>query len=264
MTDRRPRRHPLPLVGIPACTKQVGALPFHVVGDKYVRAVSDGADCLPMLIPALGDWHDIDDLVARMDGFLITGSPSNVEPHHYGGPASREGTLHDPIRDDLNLPLIRAAVGAGVPVLAICRGLQEINVAFGGTLDQLVNERPDRDRHHVGEDRPIDEQYAPSHPVRLTPGGRLATLFGERQITVNSVHNQGIDRLAPGLVVEAEAEDGQIEAVTVEGADGFVLAVQWHPEWRFWEDTHSTALFRAFGDAVRAYAARRGRAAAAE
>jgi putative glutamine amidotransferase len=264
MTDRRPRRHPLPLVGIPACTKQVGALPYHVAGDKYVRAVSDGADCLPLVIPALGDWHDVEDLVARMDGFLITGSPSNVEPHHYAGPPSRAGTLHDPARDDLNLPLIRAAVAAGVPVLAICRGLQEMNVAFGGSLEQWLRERDDRDRHHAGADRPIDEQYAPMHPVRLAPGGQLATLFGTDRITVNSVHFQGIDRLAPGLAIEAEAEDGQIEAVAVDGAPGFALAVQWHPEWRFWEDTHSAALFRAFGDAVRTYAAARGRAKAAE
>lgn len=262
MTARRSRRHPLPLVGIPACTKQVGALPYHVAGDKYVRAVSEGADCLPLVIPALGDWHDIDDLVDRVDGFLVTGSPSNVEPHRYGGQPV-PGTLHDPIRDDLTLPLIRKAVEAGVPLLAICRGIQEMNVAYGGTLDVRVNEAPGAARHHVGDDRPIEEQYAPAHPIRLTPGGQLAELFGAEEVTVNSVHFQGIDRLADGLAVEATAPDGRIEAVRVDGARGFALAVQWHPEWRFWENAQSTALFRSFGEAVRRYAASKGRARAA-
>ena len=240
---------PLPLVGIPACTRQLGHHPFHVVGDKYVRAVSDGAGALPLLIPALGDDLDIGDLVARLDGLLVTGSPSNVEPHRYEGPASVPGTLHDPRRDSTTLPLIRAALDAGVPVLAICRGIQELNVALGGTLHQRVQELPGKLDHRADDTRPVEEQYGKVHPVRLTPGGLLARITGREEIRVNSIHAQAIDRLAEGLAVEAVAPDGLIEAVRVADAPGFALAVQWHPEWRFRECPDSTALFEAFGAA---------------
>ena len=239
-----------PLVGIPCCAKQVGAHPFHAVGDKYVRAVSDGAACLPMLIPALGELYDVGDLVSRVDGLLITGSPSNIEPERYGGPQSDPTTAHDPARDATTLPLIRAALDVGLPMLAICRGLQELNVALGGTLHQKVHEVPGRIDHRADDTLPLDVQYGPAHPVWLIPGGRLRRLFGVDEITVNSIHSQGVDRLAPGLAVEAVAPDGQVEAVRVDGAAAFALAVQWHPEWRFWDDTHSTRLLQAFGQAV--------------
>ncbi|UEM03083.1 gamma-glutamyl-gamma-aminobutyrate hydrolase family protein [Skermanella rosea] len=248
---------PLPLVGIPACIRPLGHHPFHIAGDKYIRAVSDGAGALPMVIPALGGSLDLEDLVARLDGLLVTGSPSNVEPARYGGPASIAGTLHDPDRDATTLPLIRAAIAAAVPVLAICRGIQELNVALGGTLHQRVQELPGRLDHRADDTRPVEEQYAKVHPVRLTPGGVLAGIVadgagdgaGTGEIRVNSIHAQAIDRLADGLSVEAVAPDGIIEAVSVTGAAAFALAVQWHPEWRFWECPDSTALFRAFGAA---------------
>lgn len=249
----------LPLVGIPCCLKMLREHAFHVVGDKYVRAVSDGAGALPVLLPALGDWYDVAALAARFDGLLITGSMSNVEPHRYGGPASEPGTLHDPARDATTLPLIRAALAAGLPVLGICRGLQELNVALGGTLHQKVHEVAGRSDHRGGEDRPVETRYGPAHRVALTPGGMLAGLFGKAETVVNSLHGQGIDRLAEPLAVEAVAPDGQIEAVRVRDAPGFALAVQWHPEWRFEENPDSVALFRAFGEAVRAFAARRVR-----
>ncbi|WP_158047418.1 gamma-glutamyl-gamma-aminobutyrate hydrolase family protein [Skermanella pratensis] len=244
---------PVPLVGIPACVRPLGHHPFHIAGDKYIRAVSDGAGALPMVIPALGGSLDLEDLLARLDGLLVTGSPSNVEPARYGGPASVAGTLHDPARDATTLPLIRAAIAAAVPVLAICRGIQELNVALGGTLHQRVQELPGRLDHRADDTRPVEEQYAKVHPVRLTPGGVLAGILGDRagtgEIRVNSIHAQAIDRLAEGLRVEAEAPDGIIEAVSVTGAAAFALAVQWHPEWRFRECPDSTALFRAFGAA---------------
>ncbi|HYG84677.1 MAG TPA: gamma-glutamyl-gamma-aminobutyrate hydrolase family protein [Azospirillum sp.] len=251
------RPHPRPLVGIPACARMMGEHPFHVAGDKYIRAVSDGAHALPLLIPALADTLDIEDLVTRLDGLLITGSASNVEPHRYGGPPSAEGTLHDPDRDATTLPLIRAAIAAGVPLLGICRGCQELNVALGGTLHQRVHEVPGLNDHREDETAPLEVQYGPAHKVTLASGGVLAGLVNAAEVHVNSVHGQGIDRLAPGLAVEATAPDGLVEAVSVDGAPAFALAVQWHPEWRFWEDPLSTALFAAFGEAAAERAARR-------
>jgi len=261
MTDpsEKPPRlpSPLPVVGVPCCATMLGGHAFHIVGDKYLRAVSEGAGALPLAIPALGTWYDFDDLLARLDGLLITGSRSNVEPHHYGGPASRPGTKHDADRDATNLPLIRRAVHGGVPVLAICRGIQELNVALGGTLHQEVHELSGRTDHRAG-DRPVEEQYGPAHPVRLIEGGRLAALFGTTEIVVNSLHAQGIDRPSSHLAVEAVAPDGTIEAVHVIDAPAFAVGVQWHPEWRFRDNPQSVALFRAFGEAVRQRAAARG------
>lgn len=246
-----------PLIGIPACARMMGAHPFHVAGDKYIRAVSEGAGALPLLIPALGDGLDLDDLLARLDGVLVTGSASNVEPHRYGGPPSAEGTLHDPARDATTLPLIRAALAAGVPLLGICRGFQELNVALGGTLHQRVHDVPGLSDHREDDTAPLEVQYGPAHSVTLAPGGVLARLAGCGAVRVNSVHGQGIDRLAPGLAVEARAPDGLVEAVRVADAPALALAVQWHPEWRFQENPLSSALFAALGDAAAERARRR-------
>lgn len=240
----------------------MGEHPFHVAGDKYIRAVSDGAGALPLLIPALGDGLDLPDLVRRLDGLLITGSASNVAPHLYGGPPSADGTLHDPARDATTLPLLRLALEEGVPLLGICRGCQELNVALGGTLHQRVHAVPGLSDHREDETQPVDVQYGPAHPVRLAPDGLLARLAGHgggpvTEVMVNSVHGQGIDRLAPGLAVEATAPDGLVEAVRVAGAPAFAVAVQWHPEWRFWNDPLSAALFAAFGEAAATRAAQR-------
>ena len=250
---------PPPLVGLPCCTRLVGDIATHWVGDKYVRAVSEAAGAVPLLLPALAERMAAADVVARLDGLLLTGSRSNVEPHHYQGEPSQPGTLHDPARDALTLPLIRAAVGAGLPVLAICRGIQELNVALGGTLYQRVHEIEGRLDHRAPEGD-VARRYAHSaHVVALAPGGMLERIAGERELVVNSLHSQGIDRLAPGLVVEAAAPDGQIEAVRHAEA-AFVLGVQWHPEYRVMDNRFSRALFAAFGAACRAWAARRGAA----
>jgi putative glutamine amidotransferase len=251
-----------PLVGLPCCTRLVGEHPTHWVGDKYVRAVSDAAGAVPLLLPALGDRIAVADVVAQLDGLLLTGSRSNVEPHHYEGAASEPGTLHDPERDALTLPLIRAAIGAGLPVLAICRGIQELNVALGGTLHQRVHELAGRLDHRAPEGDAARRYAHTAHAVALTPGGVLERLAGARELVVNSLHGQGIDRLAPSLVVEAAAPDGQIEAVRHADA-AFVVGVQWHPEYRVMENPFSRALFAAFGAACRAWGRRRsgGRAA---
>jgi putative glutamine amidotransferase len=240
-----------PLIGIPCCFRELNDHPFHVVGDKYIRAVSEAAEGTPLLVPALGGALDLADLVGRLDGLLITGARSNVEPRHYGGEASREGTLHDPARDATTLPLIRMAVERDLPVLAICRGIQELNVALGGTLHQLVHEVQGRADHRTPPGPPQAERYAHrAHPVRLAPGGVLAGVAGVEEIWVNSLHGQGVDRPAPGLIVEAEAPDGQIEAVRVPGRR-FAIGVQWHPEFAVMAHPFSRALFEAFGEACR-------------
>jgi len=230
----------------------LGLHPYHVVGDKYARAVLDAAGCLPLLIPALAHELGLDELLGRLDGVMFTGSYSNVEPHHYSGPPSDPGTLHDPARDATTLPLIRKAVAAGVPVLGICRGFQEMNVAFGGTLHQKVHEIEGKQDHREDTRLELDVQYGPAHEVVLAPGGLLGGLIGQDRIQVNSLHSQGIDRLGPGLVAEATAPDGLIEAFRVEQAKAFAIAVQWHPEWKAMSNPFSRALFAAFGAAARA------------
>lgn len=230
---------------------------FHVAGEKYLTAILDAADCIPVVIPALGEAMELEVLLDRLDGLLLTGSPSMLEPHHYEGPPSEPGTLHDPHRDETTLALIPAVVDAGVPVFAICRGFQEMNVAFGGSLHQKVHETGAHDDHRENPDDPLEAQYGPAHDVHLTAGGRLQQITGKERLMVNSVHHQGVDRLGRHLAVEAVASDGLVEAFAVEGASGFTLAVQWHPEWKPLENEDSTAIFNAFGDAARAYAKRR-------
>ena len=240
-----------PLIGIPADRRLVGAQPFHMVGEKYARAVLDAAGAAPLLIPSLADELGFDELLQRLDGLLFTGSPSNVEPHLYEGAPSAPGTLHDPARDATTLPLIRKAVRAGVPVFGICRGFQEMNVAFGGTLHQRLHEVPGHLDHRDDETQPLEVQYGPAHDVTLEPGGVLRALAVSDRIEVNSLHNQGIDRLGAELAVEARAPDGVIEAFRVRDAQRFALAVQWHPEWKVMSNPFSRALFAAFGQASR-------------
>lgn len=242
-----------PLVGLSCDARELGQHPFHVVGDKYIRGVSHGAGCQPVLIPALGDWWDVEGLLDRLDGLLLTGSPSNLHPSHYGLPDEMVTPPLDPHRDATTLPLLKGALARGLPVFAICRGFQELNVALGGTLHPRVQEVPGLMDHRDPEHEPVEVQYAPVHKVALTPGGAFARITGQTEIMVNSLHQQGINRLAPGLAVEATAPDGLIEGVRVEGA-GFAIGVQWHPEWRFWENPPYAALLAAFGDAVRDYA----------
>jgi putative glutamine amidotransferase len=241
-----------PLIGIPADRRMVGAHPFHMVGEKYARAVLEAAGAAPVLIPALAEELQFEELLERLDGVLFTGSPSNVEPHHYEGTPSAPGTLHDPARDATTLPMIRKAIETGVPVFGICRGFQEMNVAFGGTLHQHLHQVPGNLDHRDDESQPLEVQYGAAHEVTLEPGGLLRTLAGGRErIEVNSLHSQGIDRLGRELAVEARAPDGVIEAFRVAGARRFAVAVQWHPEWQVMSNPFSRALFAAFGRSSR-------------
>ena len=241
----------LPLIGIPADRRLLRKHYFHMVGEKYIEAVAAGANALPVLVPALGPGLDLQSLLDSCDGLLLTGSESNVEPHHYGGPASAPGTLHDPNRDATTLPLIPQAVAAGLPVLAICRGFQEMNVAYGGTLYQRLHEVEGFSDHREDESTGLDVQYGPAHEVLLEPGGTLQKIAGRDRLQVNSLHWQGVQTLGGDLEVEARAPDGVIEAFRVADAPSFALAVQWHPEWQFATNPFSSALFAAFGAASR-------------
>ncbi len=247
----------LPLIGVTACSKQIGLHAYHISGDKYVRAVASAAKGLPLILPSLANLLTSSDILDALDGILFTGSPSNIEPFHYKGPASAPSTAHDSARDATTLPLIRAAVEAGVPVLGICRGFQEMNVAFGGSLHQKVHEAGPYMDHREDDSLPLEGQYAPSHPVHVQPGGVLAGLGLASEIQVNSIHGQGIERLAPGLRVEAVAPDGLIEAVSVIEGKAFALGVQWHPEWQVSSNPDYLAIFQAFGDACRKHALQR-------
>jgi len=246
-----------PIIGVPACRRIVDPHPFHMVGEKYLQALAEGSNGLPLIIPVLGDSLQIDEILASIDGLLLTGSPSNLEPHHYDGEPSEPGTLHDPNRDSLTLPLAKRAFETGVPVLALCRGHQELNVVLGGTLHQKVHEVAGFDNHTENPDDSLDVQYGPSHSVNLVEGGLLHGLAGTTKVTVNSLHSQGVAKLANGVSVEAVSDDGLIEAFVVDSVPGFALSIQWHPEWQFARNELSTAIFKAFGDACRQYAAKK-------
>ncbi len=242
-----------PVIGVPADRRLLGpnSQPYHLVGEKYLTAVLDAAGAIPLIVPAIGREMALDDLLEVLDGLLFMGSPSNVEPRHYRGEPSDAGTLHDPHRDETTLPLIPKAVDAGVPVLGICRGFQEMNVAFGGTLWQKLHEVPGHIDHREDNEKALEDQYGPAHEVLLEPQGMLRRLAGTDRVRVNSLHGQGVRELGPGLLVEARAPDGVIEAFRVERAHRFALALQWHPEWRPMDNPLSRALFQEFGAACR-------------
>jgi putative glutamine amidotransferase len=257
MSSRAPR----PFVGVPASLIRLPdhSVPQHGTGERYLKAVRDGSDADLCLIPALPDDLDIEALVDRLDGLFLTGGRANIEPHHYGGPPFPADEFRDPPRDYTVLPLIRACVERGVPVLGVCRGIQEINVALGGSLHYRVHLVDGKFDHRMPRQGDIEVKFGLRHVVSLVPGGELERMSGVSEAMVNSAHGQGIDRLAPGLVVEALAPDGLIEAVRLDGGNTFVIGVQWHAEWRYDEHPVSSALFRAFGDAARARVAARSR-----
>jgi putative glutamine amidotransferase len=249
--------HRTPIVGIPCDHRMVGKHPFHMVGEKYIRAIRESTGAVPLLIPSLSPAIPPEEILASVDGLLFTGSPSNVAPQHYSGATPREGVLQDVNRDATTLPLLKAAIAAGVPTMSFCRGFQELNVAMGGSLHQHVQELPGRLDHRENLDAPLDEQYGPAHEVRVIEGGLLASIVRERHFQVNSLHSQGIDRLAPSLHADAIAPDETIEAVSMPEAKGFVLGLQWHPEWRWSENPVSREIFAAFAEAVTQHARRR-------
>ncbi|WP_085315261.1 gamma-glutamyl-gamma-aminobutyrate hydrolase family protein [Derxia lacustris] len=241
---------PRPFVLLPCCNRELGGHPFFILGRKYAAAVHDVAEALPLPLvsPAA---RDIERYLSVASGVLLTGSPSNVHPARFGQSVHDAALPLDPERDDATFLLIDRAIALGLPLLAICRGLQEVNVALGGTLQQAVHERAGALDHREPRDRPIDVQYGPAHDVRVALGGRLAAITGREGFEVNSLHGQGVGRLAPGLTVEASAPDGLVEAFSIDAHPGFSLAVQWHPEWRAADNPVSASIFRAFGAACR-------------
>ncbi len=241
-----------PVVLIPACTKDIGAHPYHAVQKKYVDAVLLAAECTPILLPPIGFDAGIEDLLDRVDGIMLTGSPSNVHPSHFAQDVHNPALPLDLARDATTLPLIKAALARGLPLFGVCRGFQEINVALGGSLHQAVQEVPGMRDHRENKMLDLDAQYAPVHSVTLLPGGVLQKIFADKaSLFVNSLHGQGVAKLAPGLRSEAIAEDGLIEAYSVSGAKNFALAVQWHPEWQVMQNPDALKMYQAFGDACR-------------
>jgi putative glutamine amidotransferase len=240
-----------PIVLVPADNRMLGQHPYHVVGKKYVDAVRL-AGCLPLVVPwAAAD--EVDELLLHADGILLTGSASNVHPSHFGEEVRNPELPLDPERDEWTLPLTREALARGVPLLAICRGFQETNVALGGTLHQAVQDLPGKADHRAPSDAPADVQYGLAHDIHVQPGGLLEEILGAGTIRVNSVHGQGANRLAPGARAEALAPDGLVEAFTLPAASGFNLCLQWHPEWQAAQNPVSMKLLRAFGDACQRF-----------
>jgi putative glutamine amidotransferase len=243
-----------PVVLLPACNRMLGDHPFHIIGRKYVEAARL-AGALPLVVPR-AEPVEFDALLALADGVLLTGSPSNVHPSRFDEAVLDPALPLDPERDDWTLALVPQILARGLPLLAICRGAQELNVALGGTLHQAVHAVAPYAEHRADDSTPTEVQYGPAHAMHPVPGGLLAAIVGSAAFEVNSLHGQAIARLADGLRAEAHAPDGLIEAFTQPDAPGFNLALQWHPEWRAHDNPVSRKLFAAFGRAVRQYRAR--------
>jgi putative glutamine amidotransferase len=243
--------HPLPFVLVPACNRLLGEHPFHVVGRKYTEAVRL-AGALPLVVPRV-EPGEFEALLALADGVLLTGSPSMVHPQHFQEPLADPDLPLDPVRDDWTLPLVPLILARGLPLMAICRGAQEVNVALGGSLHQAVHHAGPFADHRSDPGAPAAVQYGPAHAVQVAEGGLLHRITGLPRFDVNSIHAQAVNRLAPGLQAEAHAPDGLVEAFTQPDAPGFNLCVQWHPEWQAAGNPVSMRLFEAFGHAVHQY-----------
>ena len=244
-----------PIVGITACRTEIDGKPAHRVSEKYIDALRRITNCIPLLIPAFGDIDFGLQIVDRLDGLVLTGSGSNVHPSLYNGAPSRTGTTHDPHRDGTSLPLIRCAVDSKLPVLAVCRGIQELNVALGGSLHQNIHELEGKNEHRMNRAAPNQERFSVRHPITIHEGGLLSKLVGDSgQRMVNSLHAQAIDRLSDELTVEATSDDGVIEAVSLKNGRSFALGIQWHPEYPLTKDCEMEInLFKAFDSAATKY-----------
>jgi putative glutamine amidotransferase len=240
-----------PVVLIPSNIIDKNGLPGHFVRDTYIQALLNVAGCIPLLMPVTHAQFDLDSLAGRIDGILLTGSPSNVSPDHYGAERIFDETLLDLARDATTLPLIRRAIDADMPLIAICRGFQELNVAMGGSLHQKVQELPGKRDHREPQSTDLKIVYeTAAHKVNIEKGGLLEKIGLPAEFDVNSLHQQGVNRLGKGLFAEAISDDGIIEAVSLPGKR-FILGVQWHPEGDHHQNPTSQAIFRAYGDAVR-------------
>ncbi|MTI45062.1 putative glutamine amidotransferase [Roseibium hamelinense] len=242
-----------PLILVTADVKQIDGYRWHAAPSTYLRAVVSGSNGIPVLLPSLGAEIVLDDVLNEVDGVVATGSRSNVNPELYGKMPTEENGPYDPDRDATTLPLLRRAVERGIPVFAICRGMQELNVAMGGTLLTEIQTLEGRKDHRAPTSDSQDERFRIAHPIDITKGSHLAEILGETTVEVNSLHRQALGQLGPSVIVEATAEDGTIEAVSVKDAPGYIIATQWHPEYWVHSDTPSKRLFEAFGEAATAY-----------
>ena len=247
--------HPRPLVCVSASIMELENRRHrvHGTGAKNIDAVERFAGCLPVMLPALGDRLDVESFVERIDGLVLTGGRANVEPQHYDGPPFPDDEPIDPERDATALAMVRACVAAQVPVFGICRGIQEMNVALGGSLHYRLHLLHDTDDHRMPrhDDVTVEEIFKLRHAVRLTRGGLFERLVGASEVMVNSLHGQGIDELARVLEVEAVTPDGVIEGVRLRDDRTFTVGVQWHAEWKPEEHALSRKLFEEFGRAAR-------------
>jgi putative glutamine amidotransferase len=247
-----------PIIAIPADVQRVKDQTRYTTDVVPVDCLVRALGALPVIVPAIGSALEPAELLNRVDGVFVPGGISNVHPSLYGREATACHEPFDPARDSTTLPLIREALSRGVPLLLTCRGFQELNVALGGTLTIEDDGKPEHEKHGTPQSaKSEDEQYRIRHGLNIKPGGLLASIVRSPRIAVNSLHCQLLDQLAPGLVVEAMADDGSVEAVTVYGSRGFALAVVFHPEYWAERDEPSFAILRAFGAAVRAYASRK-------
>ncbi len=252
-----------PLVWLPACHRHLDLSDpggYAVLADRYAAAVCR-LGLQPLLFP-MADAEDLPTLLPLVDGVLLTGSPSNIEATRFGAAALLTDQL-DPRRDRLTMALVPAALSAGKPLLGVCRGLQEMNVALGGSLYQQLHLEPGLSDHREPADEPLEAQFAERHAVRLAPGSAFAAWAGGTEARVNSLHGQGIRRLADGLVPEAWAEDGLVEGVRVAGAAAFAFGVQWHPEWQHERIPFYQRTLEAFAEACRRTGARHHASSAA-
>jgi putative glutamine amidotransferase len=248
-----------PVVGVIGNAHQVeNRFATQIVGERNLRAVAEVAGALPLMFAGTPEITDIAALLDAVDGIVLTGARANVHPTRFKTEPDAKHEPYDILRDDLALALSEACVARGVPLFGICRGLQEMNVAFGGSLHPEIREIPGRMNHRMprlenGEIHPDPTVvFADRHDVTLTPGGAFATLLGREIIRVNSLHGQGI--LEPGkrVVIEGVAEDGTIEAIRIADASSFALGVQWHAEYDPQCNPVNRTLFQAFGDALTA------------
>lgn len=245
-----------PIIAIPADIRHLDGADWHAAQTQYLSAALDVADVMSFIVPAFEEGNDVDAILDRVDGLLVSGSATNVHPSLYGVEAKDSDGPFDPARDATSLALIRRAIDRGIPMLAICRGIQELNVALGGTLASEIQEQPGVWDHRKPDDANRDAAYAIRQPVHIREGSCIATHMGmSGEVQINSLHRQAIAKTAPRLQVEATAQDGTIEAVSVIDAKGFAVGVQWHPEYWAQTDAPSRALFEAFGKAVRQYQA---------
>jgi len=227
--------------------------PAQATGRMNIDAVAEVAGAVPLIIPSLPASISVTDIMKICDGFLFTGGRPNVHPEEYGHePTEAHGTF-DRDRDRIVLPLIRACVEVGQPVLGLCRGFQEFNVAMGGTLHPEIRDLPGRMNHRMPPDGTLEEKFEHRHLVHLRPDSPFVHLFGKDEVMVNSLHGQGIEEAGPRVSVDGHAPDGTPEALTIDGALGFAMAVQWHPEYRAASDPVSKPLFEAFGNALKSW-----------